>query len=294
MVEAVLLDSPERDLVSAREALFGWMAAHRLGVPLLLAGEDPAWREELEWLGLSPGSGAPPTKPGAVLRVRDGDRPSPAEPVLRLAPLRGAEGWSLARLRGRGDLGETALAVLGALGWPDREARRHLSRIELLLQYRPEELDPTPVLLDLEFFDEVQRHFMEELTPAELLQRSLPFWHSQGLLQGEPGGGLRQDLEALALLYGSELQRLSDFPGVASFLVREPQVPVGIDLSPLARALESVEPWDSDTLLEALGDLDPQTWEEAERAVTGYSPTPGLPEVMALAGREAVLRRLRR
>ncbi len=293
MVEAVLLDSPERDLVSAREAVFGWMAAHRLGVPLLLAGEDPAWREELEWLGLDPGSAAPPARPGAVLRVRDGDRPSPGEPVLLLAPLRGAEFWSLARLRQRGDLGETALAVLGALGWPDREARRHLSRIELLLQYRPEELDPTPVQFDPELFDEVQRHFMEELTPAELLHRSLPFWHEQGLLEGEPEGALRQDLEALALLYGAELQRLSEFPGVASFLVREPQVSADTDLSALARALESVDPWDSDTLLEALGDLDPQTWEAAERVVTGHSPTPGLPEVMALAGREAVLRRLR-
>lgn len=292
-MKAVLLDSPERDLVSAREAVFGWMAAHRLGVPLLLAGADPAWREDLMWLGLDLGAAEPPAQPGAVLRVRDGDRQAPAEPVLRLAPLRGAEGWSLARLRQRGDLGETALAVLGGLGWPDREARRYLSRIELLLQYRPDELDPTPISFDPEYFDEVQRHFMEELTPAELLERSMPFWLEQGLLQGEPAEPLRQDLEALALLYAAELQRLSEFPRAAAFLVRDPPATGNPHLPALARALESVDPWDSDALLEALGDLDPETWEAAERAVTGHSPTPGLPEVMALAGREAVLRRLR-
>lgn len=289
MVKAVLLDSPERDLAAAREAVFGWMAARKAGVPLLVEG-DPAWREDLAWLGLDLDEGS---QPAPVLRVRDGDRLAPEGPVLRLAPLRGAEGWTLADFRRRGDLGETLLATLGRLGWPDAEARRHLCRIELLLQYRPEELDPTPVEFDLEDLEEVQLHFMEELTPAELVERSLPFWREQGLLAGDPDGDLRRDLEALALLYGPELQRLPDFPRAAAFRVQDPPPLADERLRGLATALEAVEPWDSDALFEALADTDPDTWELAERAVTGTAPTPGLPEVMALAGREATLRRLR-
>lgn len=293
MVKAVLLDSPERDLVAAREAVFAWMAARTGKIPFLLAGEDSAWREELTWLGLDLDAGSAAEGPGEVLRVRDADRPMPSGPVLRLPPLRGAQGWSLARLRERGDLGPAVLAFLGSLGWPDRLARAHLSRIELLRQYRPDELDPAPVPLDFGGFEEIQRHFMEELTPAELVDLSFPFWAGQGLLAGEPQGELRRNLEALALLYGGELTRLTEFPQRAAFLVREPPGLGDLHLLPLAQALEELEPWDSESLMEAVADLDPQTWEAAEQALTGSSPTPGLPEILALLGRQTAIRRFR-
>lgn len=293
MVKAVLLDSPERDLVAAREAVFGWMAARTGKVPLLLKGEDPVWRKELTWLGLDFDAGPAPEGPGEVLRVRDADRPMPPGPVLRLPALRGAQEWSLTRLQGQGDLGAAVLAFLASLGWSDRPGRAHLSRIELLRQFRPEELDPAPVCLDFADFDEIQRHFMEELTPAELVDLSFPFWREQGLLGEEPQGELRRNLEALALLFGFELTRLTEFPRRAAFLLREPPPLGDPHLPTLALALEEVHPWDSEALMEAVGDLDPQTWEAAERALAGDSPTPGLPEILALVGRETALRRLK-
>ncbi len=293
MVKAVLLDSPERDLVAAREVVFGWMAARTRGLPLLLAEEDSAWRKDLTWLGLDFEAGQPPTGPGELLRVRDADRPSAPEPVLLLPPLRGAQGWNLARVQRQGDLGPAVLAFLASLGWPDRSNRAHLSRIELLRQFRPDELDPSPVSLDFADFDEIQRHFMEELTPAEMVDLSFPFWVEQGVLAEEPQGELRRNLEALALLYGFELTRLTEFPQKAAFLVREPPPLGDPHLPTLAQALEQVHPWDSDALMEAIGDLDPQTWEAAERALTGSSPTPGLAEILALLGRQTALRRLR-
>jgi glutamyl/glutaminyl-tRNA synthetase len=293
VVKAVLLDSVERDLVTAREAVFGWMAARTGKVPLLLKDEDPVWRQELTWLGLDFDAGPAPERPGEVLRVRDADRPAPPGPLLRLPALREAQGWSLTRLQGQGALGSAVLAFLASLGWPDRPNRSYLSRIELLRQFRPGELDPSPVCLDFAGFTEIQRHFMEELTPAELLDFSFPFWREQGVLDEEPQGELRRNLEGLALLFSFELTWLTEFPQRAAFLVREPP-PLGDPrLSTLALTLEKVRPWDSETLLEALGDLEPQTWEAAERALTGYSPTPGLPEILAMVGREVSLRRLK-
>lgn len=246
-------------LAQAREAVLAWAAARRAGRPVRL---PEAWHRDLEWLGLDvDGDGPPPKVPGG--------------------PLTGAEGWTLDRLRREGYVPEGVLSYLGELGWPESHA--WLTRPELILEYREEELSPDPVAFDGERLDEVNGQFLEELTPAELLERSLPFWPEL-----QPTEEQRLDLEALALLYASEVRRLSDFPRLVGFYVDDPPAR---PLPELAAALATVDPWDAALLEEALRDVEDP--EAVEIALTGATGAPDLAAVMALVGREATLRRLR-
>lgn len=227
----------------------------------------------------------------------------PPVAVRHLAPLRGAEHLHLDGLRRQGYLPEALLSYLGELGWRTPGGRQFLTRPELALHFTLEGLQPEPADWDPARLEEIQERFSAELTPAEWVERSLGFWQEEGLLEPPLEKRQRMELEALALLYADRMRHLTDFPRQVAFYVRDPQPDPAEGsrvqacaprLAGLLPALEGLEEWDSLPLEDLVAGLDGPSLEALEIVVTGRTGTPGLAEVMALVGREAVLRRLRR
>lgn len=213
-----------------------------------------------------------------------------------LAAILGSEGVSLAALREEGMIPEGVLSYLAELGWRDPRGERCLTRPELSLRYTPEGLLRDEVAFSRERLEEVHRIFLEELTPAELVARSRPFLPGRDLSHRQ-----QMELEALALLYGEQARTLRHFSEMVRFYFQDPDLSAHREAFPAARRhlqdllprLEALEQWDSLPLEELLGGLEEAARRALELALTGRSDTPGLPQVAALVGREAVLRRLR-
>lgn len=281
------------DLVTAREAVISWLMARRSKGGLRMEGHPEALKQ-LAWLGLdwevSLGLDAPADELwarlqpelGIRLRVFDRGRPvTPGPESLQLAPLVG-EVPDLESLARQGILAEGVLSYLAETAWTPPDGKRFLTRQELLREFDPAGLVTEPVHFDPEALRERHLNFLAELTPAELWERSLPYWES-GLLPDELKDQTVLDLEALALLLADQCQSLLDFPRLARFYFAPP---VGAPDPELAALMEAAD-WESDPL----ADLTPEQSERLDRLVLG-SDAAGSAEIYLILGRERVLERV--
>ncbi|MEW6281136.1 MAG: hypothetical protein AB1758_21170, partial [Candidatus Eremiobacterota bacterium] len=122
---------------------------------------------------------------GTILRDRGRDRSAERELAARmgvkpaevtwLAPLEGAQG-TLEQQSARGILSEGVLSYLAESAWRPPGDKVGLSRAELLRTFDPAGLRTEPVRFDPEELERRHLEFLRELTPSELLERSLGFW----------------------------------------------------------------------------------------------------------------------
>lgn len=219
---------------------------------------------------------------GVRLRVFDRGRPVMAGPEsLELSPLLGKvpDLESLAR---QGIMAEGVLSYLAESAWSPPGGKRFLTRQELLREFDPDALVTEPVTFDPEALRERHLNFLAELTPAELWERSLPYWES-GLLPEELDDQTVLDLEALAVLLADRCQSLLDFPRLARFYFASPGGPPDAELAALMEAAD----WESDPLAE----LTPEQSARLDRLVLGPG-APGSTEVYLILGKERLLERL--
>lgn len=281
------------DLVTAREAVITWLMARRRKGGLRMEGHPEALKQ-LAWLGLdwevSLGLDRPAeelwarlqSELGVRLRVFDRGRPvTPGPESLELAPLVG-EVPDLESLGRQGILAEGVLSYLAESAWSPPGGKRFFTRQELLREFDPDALVGEPVVFDPEALRERHLNFLAELTPAELWERSLPYWES-GLLPEELDEQTVLDLEAMALLLADQCQSLLDFPRLARFYFSSPQEPPDPELATLMEAAD----WEGDPL----ADLTSEQSERLDRLVLGPS-TEGSSEIYLILGREKVLDRL--
>ncbi len=284
---------PKVDLVTAREAVITWLTARRARGRLRVEGHPEALKQ-LAWLGLdwevSLGLDLPAEELwarlqpelGVGLRVFDRGRPVTAGPEsLELAPLLG-EVPDLESLGRQGILAEGVLSYLAESAWTPPEGKRFMTRQELLREFDPAGLVKEPVLFDPEALQERHLNFLAELTPAELWERSLPYWES-GLLPDELEEQTVLDLEALALLLADQCHSLLDFPRLARFYFAPPGGPPDPGL---AARMEAAD-WESDPL----ADLTPEESARLDQLVLGADAA-GSAEIYLILGRERVLQRV--
>lgn len=225
---------PTVDLVTAREAVITWLLARRTGRSLRLEGHPEALKD-LGWLGLDWEESQGLTDDvwhrlqaelDVPLRVLDRGRPRPVEEGVEtvwLAPLEGSvpDLESLGRM---GIMSEGVLSFLAESAWTPPHEMRYLTRQELLREFDPAGLKTEPQTFSDEALHERHVNFLHELTPAELWERSLPYWPLDDL-PDELGERELLDLEALALLLGEHCQTLADFPRLARFYFVSPGHP---------------------------------------------------------------------
>lgn len=286
------------DLVTAREAVVTWLLARRGGSNFRLEGHPEALKD-LGWLGLDWEESQGLTEDvwsrlqselHVPLRVLDRGRPRPVEGGVEAVWLPALEGEvpDLERLGREGVMPEGVLSYLAESVWTPPRQMRYLTRSEMLREFDPAALQSEPRRYDPAELEERHLNFLAELTPAELWQRSLPYW-KPGDLPEELEEREVLDLEALALLLGDQCKSLLDFPRLARFYFVAPRAEPDPELA--AR----VEKSDGDNLFELLEELTPEQRLRLQQTVLGGEPPPDVAalELYQILGRERILQRLK-
>ncbi len=258
-------------LVGARDACCGWLYAHRQGLPFCLDGPG----QELEWLGLD---WQPLPEPVRPVRLRDARFARDEE--ISLPELAEADTITLTDLKQRGIVAEAVLTTLVESSWRSPRGGSGLSRVELRLYFSLEGLKTGPVRFCEDSLWDAHLFFLEELTPKELLRRTVP---ELSTLSEEQ----RKELEGLALLFGEQVEDLNQFRAKLDFFFQPPESPPAS--SDLIEQLDQLHPWEVSTLSPL---LERDEWRhQIAQSVLGR-PESNLAEICALLGKGKILKHL--
>ncbi len=218
---------------------------------------------------------------------------------------------SIAWYRERGFLPEAICNYLALLGWSPGEDRENVTMKELTELFTVERVHSSPARFDMKKLEAINGDKIRELTPAELLKRTLPFLIKDGVITGTDAEvavvqtALPIIHERIATL--AEVTPMLRFLFAANFEVEPDSLPKIADeqsQAVLAKSLdvltdlptwshESIEAALRAALIEAMA-LKPRIAFGAVRiAVTGSHISPPLFESMELLGVERSLSRIK-
>ena len=211
-----------------------------------------------------------------------------------------------------GVLPDALFNFLALVGWAPGDDSEIMRRDEIVRKFDIGGISPSPGIFDIDKLYWMNGAYIRELPGAVLTERSLPFLKRAGLVPESP------DAEALAYigrvisLEQERIKVLSEVPELTEYFFLDlpnyneksaakwiADAGAKTFLSLLAERLSTVSPWDHDSLEAATraagaecgrekGDITHPT----RVAVSGRENGPGLFEMMAVLGRERVLRRL--
>jgi glutamyl-tRNA synthetase len=257
--------------------------------------------------------------PKHVLLYQAFDRPVPAfahVPLIlgpdkkRLSKRHGAT--SVMEYQRLGYLPEAMVNFLALLGWSPGDDRELFTRDELVRVFSLEGISGGNAVFNPEKLDWMNQQHLMRMKPDALARALEPFVRAEGLWRDEYAGDRRGWFLSLVALFQPRLKRLMTFADDARPLLsgdlsmdetaarkhlykKELKAP----LSALRTAFADGVSFDKDQLESALrtvsekAEVKPAALIHATRvAVTGRAVSPGLFEVLALLGRDEVLRRL--
>ena len=220
---------------------------------------------------------------------------------------------SVLEYRDEGYLPEAVINYMALLGWNDGSTQEIFSRNELVKQFSLERVHKSPAVFDPERLDWMNGQYIRALPADDLLDRLIEFTSGQQI-----GQELAKDrLKSLAAvkLVQDRLKRLGEASDLLTFFFNDPEVKVGdfkLGAGETTKLLEgtvkllndhsdldfdnaeSLEAFFRQTVATGLGQSDKPgpLFMTLRIALTGQTATPGLFDVMAVLGRETVLRRL--
>jgi glutamyl-tRNA synthetase len=241
----------------------------------------------------------------------------------KLAKRHGA--WPLLEYRNLGYLPEAICNFLLLLGWSYNGEREFFTLDEMVEVFDESRIGTSPAIFDRSRLDWFNGVYIRKMTPEQLTGRALPF-----LLAGLPEeakSAAEEDLEYVGrvlLLDQERIKTLVDIPTLTSyFFVEQPEYDTSLllgknmDASRGFKVLNQLIPlladetaWTHDALLVALDGFvtshgfvrqKNDGTEVPDRgpvfmlvrvAVSGRKETPGLPEMLAVLGKDRVLKRL--
>ena len=213
-----------------------------------------------------------------------------------------------------GYLPEAMVNFLALLGWSPGGDQELFSKGDLIGRFALEGISGGNAVFNPEKLDWFNQQHMLRLETSELARRVEPALREQGLWQEDYSGERQEWFFALLDLFKSRIKKLDQFGIEARPLLSDD---VAYDEAAVTKHLEKrelrgplsdlIEAWDSEEPFVA-ATLEQQLRETAEKhqvkaaslihatrvAVTGRAASPGLFEVLELAGRPRVLERLRR
>ena len=228
----------------------------------------------------------------------------------RLSKRHGAT--SVTEYQRQGYSSEAMVNFLALLGWSPGGEQEIFTRDELIATFSLDGISGGNAVFNPEKLDWVNQQHIQRLPPEELVSRLEGPLRDAGLWRDEFATTRRDWFMAVAELYRPRIRRLDQFvdearPLLSDAVEYEPAAvakhlkdDVRAPLAELADTLAAVEPFDA-TVLEAelrrfadAHGMKAATLIHASRvAVTGRSASPGLFEMLELAGRERVLSRIR-
>jgi glutamyl-tRNA synthetase len=204
---------------------------------------------------------------------------------------------SVQELRDSGYLPEAVRNYVSLLGWGYDESTTFMTTDELVERFSLERVSKNPAVFDEQKLRWMNGRYLRELDPAELRLRLEELYG--------------RDVPPEAVEISQEkMQTLSDFWPLAGFLVERREIDPqawdrvmrdgGPDRLRAAReALEAAEPFDTDTVEQALRgvverlDVKPkEVFQPVRVAITGTTVSPGIFESVAALGRDETLARI--
>jgi glutamyl-tRNA synthetase len=211
-----------------------------------------------------------------------------------------------------GYLPEAMVNFLALLGWSPGGDQELFTRDELVQKFTLEGISGGNAVFNPEKLDWVNQQHIQRLTPEDLASRLVPFMREAGVWDESYTSTRRDWFLAVVRLFQPRLKRLDQFVNEAGPLLRDDLIyeaaavakhlkPEILEpLSSLTSAFEALEPFTAAPLeatVRSLADvkqLKAASLIHATRvALTGRANSPGLFEMLELAGRERVLARLR-
>lgn len=253
--------------VAFRDAAITYAAARRGGRSLEIAGSDQAL-ELLSWLGIEK-LWATESRPEGYGTYCDPSARQFADGV----PKRYLPAWgelsnpSLQDLREQGYVPEAVFAALVRSSYGPSTPEFYPTRSELGFLFEDGQI-LDQVRWDQEYLEAAQSFFMEELMPAELLEKSLAVLPSDERLALEGAAEhWQEELHAITFLVCSGLERLTPLTGLLGALLTPSHLPE------LSRLLEAVPSWTPEAWSAAW-----QGQEAATRDKLSHALCPGFPD----------------
>lgn len=211
-----------------------------------------------------------------------------------------------------GYLPETLTSFIATLGWNDGTEQEVFTMPELIEKFSLDRIQKSGARFDEKRLLWMNGHFIRELPLEELANRIEYFWPESAAKHPE-----HYKLDVLALAQ-DRLKTFKDLPGLTRYFFEEPVVDLSLItsnkqlkkltpeemttlLSTAEKALQHVEPWNSEAIQNALNQLLETTGQKPGilfsliRIATTWAPfSPQLNDTLALLGRETSLTRIKR
>lgn len=235
-------------------------------------------------------------------------------------------GWTEAELKGRDDLNlatvayyrelgylpDALLNYLVRLGWSLDDTSEKIPLDVVVKNFSLERVTKAPGNFDMKKLYWLQSEYMKELPTAEKVERCLPYLRRAGYVGETFDDATRQLLTQIVEASADRIKLLSDAVFYAAPILKEDleynpkavadklaKPGVADRLRGFAEELRTLEPFDPPTIMAAFSafaakvGVKPRDLDGNIRvAVTGETVGFGLPETLALLGREKVLRRI--
>ena len=135
----------------------------------------------------------------------------------RLSKRHGAT--SISQFREMGVLPEALVNYLALLGWaPTGGTRETFTPKELVKEFSLERVTPSPAIFDFEKLYWLNRHYLKSADPKRVVELSLPYFLSAGLLAENSDAEIRGWTEKVIALLVPYVDRLDQLPDKAKFL----------------------------------------------------------------------------
>ncbi|MCX8007808.1 MAG: glutamate--tRNA ligase [Coriobacteriia bacterium] len=227
----------------------------------------------------------------------------------RLSKRHGAT--SVEAYRDMGYLPEALLNYLALLGWSLDGETTIIDRETLIANFSLERVSRNPAIFDSEKLEWLNGVYIREMPREQFVDRMCAVLQDAGLLSPDEAKERREWLLALAPLVSERIKRLDEVVPMVRFLFAEVAVEEKAKdavlavagarsaLEEAARALESLEAWQSDAieaalraLPERLGMKPKAVFQAVRVAITGTTVSPPLFESLELLGRERAIARI--
>jgi glutamyl-tRNA synthetase len=231
---------------------------------------------------------------------------NPDGSVSKLSKRHGSTGFD--DLVKEGYLPETIVNYIALLGWCPKDNREVFTLPELVENFSIDGVSKSPAVFDYDKLAWFNGEYLRAMPQEEFIRRAMPYFRG-GFPEGE------RDWNVLASILQPRVTKLTEIPGMISFLKELPEYPVDFFSNKKSKTnpensaemlreavpvLEALSGWSMDEIHDALMDLAKRLevkngtllW-PVRIAAAGQVVTPGGAfEILRLLGREESLRRL--
>jgi len=204
---------------------------------------------------------------------------------------------ALSWYRQQGYLPEALINFLCLLGWSHPEGKEVFDLEEFIRFFDLKDLSPIGPIFDIRKLDWLNGVYLRKKTDDELLQLIKEF---------APENAESTLINKTTPLIKERIAKLSDYPVIAGFFFREPEIRKELfeknakeELSAAVEVLEKIEDWNKENIEKSLQGLTKERgWQNGEFfmnfrvAITGSRVTPPITDSVEILGKEKTLKRL--